>query len=98
MAEDPIKVAGHVYKVVLENDRVRVLEASMKPGDKTPMHSHPDLVAVAVRGGRVRFTAPDGQSTEAEVPDGQPMFFEATEHTTENIGTTDAHFLLVELR
>ncbi|MDZ4277731.1 MAG: cupin domain-containing protein [Dehalococcoidia bacterium] len=98
MAEDPVQVAGDVYKAVLENDRVRVLEVRMKPGDKTPMHAHPDLVAVVVRGGRLRFTTSDGQSTEAEIPDGQPMFFEATEHTTENIGTTEFHAFLAELK
>ena len=43
--EDAVKVAPHVYKVALENDRVRVLETRMKPGDKTSMHSHPAVVA-----------------------------------------------------
>ena len=48
MPEDAVKVAPHAYKVVLENDKVRVLESRMKPGDKTEMHGHPALVAVAM--------------------------------------------------
>ncbi len=98
MAEDAIKVAPQAYKLVLENQRVRVLEYRGGPGTRAAMHSHPDLAAVAIRGGKVKFTSPDGQSAEAELQDGQVMFFDATEHATENVGTTDIHILLVELK
>ena len=70
----------------------------MKAGDKTPMHSHPDVVAITVRGAKVKFTASGGESTEAELQDGTVMFFEATEHITEHLGTNDAHVVLVELK
>ena len=33
MAEDAAKVAPHVYKVVFENERARVLEVRMKAGE-----------------------------------------------------------------
>ena len=95
---DPVQVAGHVYKPVFENKRVRVLEVRMKAGDKTPMHSHPDVVAITVRGGKVKFTAPDGQTVEADLADGSVMFFDAAEHITEHLGTSDAHLFLVELK
>jgi len=98
MAEDPIKVAPHAYKVLLENERVRVLEYRGQPGTKAGMHGHPDLVAVAIRGGKVRFASPDGQSAEAELEDGQAMIFAATVHATENVGTTEIHIVLVELK
>ena len=98
MAEDAIKIAPHAYKVILENDRVRVLESRMKPGDKTEMHGHPAVVAYAVLGGKFRFTAPTGETMEAELPDGGSMYMDATEHATENLGTTDAHIVLVELK
>ena len=98
MADDAVKVAPHVYKVVLENEKVRVLEARMKPGDKTELHTHPGLVAIAVSGGKYRFTSPGGEAMEAEVPPGVPMYFEATEHVTENIGDTEGVTLLIELK
>jgi len=40
MAEDAAKVAPHVYKVVFENERARVLEVRMKLGESTTRHSH----------------------------------------------------------
>ena len=95
---DAAIVAPNLYKVLLENDRVRVLEYRGKPGDKAAMHSHPALTAYALRGGKVKFTSPSGETTEAELGDGQPMFFEATEHATENIGTTEVHIVLVEIK
>ena len=95
---DALNVAPHAYKVVLENQRVRVLEYRAGPGVKAEMHSHPDLVAVTIRGGKVRFTLANGETAEAELADGEAQFFEATEHMTENIGTTDAHIMLIELK
>ena len=42
-AQDPVKVAGDVYKVIVENDSVRALDVKIAAGAKTAMHSHPDL-------------------------------------------------------
>ena len=41
LAQDPMKVAPNNFKVLLENDQVRVLDFHSKPGDKIGMHSHP---------------------------------------------------------
>ena len=48
MAGDAVSVAPNFYKVLLENDKVRVLETRYGPGVKCEMHSHPGLVAVAL--------------------------------------------------
>ena len=70
----------------------------MQPGETTDMHSHPALVGYAIRGGRFRFTSPNGESMEMDITAGQPMFMDAVTHTTENVGDTEAHVLLVELK
>jgi quercetin dioxygenase-like cupin family protein len=98
MAEDPVAVAGHVYKTLLENDQVRVLEVTIKPGEKTEMHSHPDMVAYILNDGRWKFTHPDGTSVELEGTPGQVIWLEAVEHLTENAGDAEARALLVELK
>ena len=96
MAEDAAKVASHVYKVVFENERARVLEVRMKPGESTTIHSHPDYVVYLLSGGKVRFTSPSGESAEVELPAGASMWRKAEEHATENIGTTEVHALFFE--
>jgi quercetin dioxygenase-like cupin family protein len=98
MPRDAVTVAPRVYKVVLENERVRVLEARGKPGDKTELHAHPAQVVIAITDGKFRFTAPDGQAIEAELKAGQVMYLDPVEHTTEITGTTESHNLLVELK
>jgi quercetin dioxygenase-like cupin family protein len=98
MANDAVKVAPHVYKVLAETDKVRVLEARMKPGAKTELHSHPTHVAVATTPGKYRFAGPDGKATDAELKAGETMVFEPTEHTTENIGDNELVAILVEVK
>ena len=96
MAEDAAKVAPHVYRVVFENERARVLDVRMKPGESTSIHSHPDYVVYLLSGGKVRFTSPSGESAEVELPAGASMWRKAEEHATENIGTTAVHALFFE--
>ena len=98
MVDDAVKVAPHAYKVLEENDRVRVLEYRGTPGMKTDMHSHPAVVAISISGGKFKFTLPDGQSMEIELQGGQAMYMDASEHGIENAGTTEAHVILVELK
>ena len=96
MAEDATKVAPHVYKVVLENEHVRVLEVTMEPGARSEMHSHPGYVAYMLDAGKVRFTTPSGESQEADMPEGTVMWRDAEEHATDNIGTTTVRAIFVE--
>lgn len=98
MSRDAVTVAPHLYKVVLENERVRVLEVQGKPGEKTEMHLHPAQVAIAITDGKFRFTSPGSQPMEAELKAGQAMYLDPVEHTTEIMGTAEARVLLVELK
>lgn len=98
MAGDAVQVAPDTYRVLVENDRVRVLEAHSKPGEKTEMHSHPAYVGIGITDGHFKFTLPDGESTEIELKAGEALFLEAVEHMTENIGMSEARAILVELK
>ncbi|HEY8765719.1 MAG TPA: cupin domain-containing protein [Dehalococcoidia bacterium] len=98
MTKDAVKTAPHVYKVLSETDKVRVLEARMKPGDKTELHAHPTHVAVAVTPGKYRFAGADGKSMDAELKVGETMVFEPTEHTSENIGDNEVVAILIEVK
>jgi len=98
VAQDVVKVAPQSYKVLLENDRVRVLEYRLKPGAKEPMHSHPDYIVYAFSSGKAKFTFPDGKTKEREIKAGKTMFIKAETHAVENVGTTTAHGLLIELK
>jgi hypothetical protein len=97
-AQDPVQVAPDEYKVLLENDRVRVLEFQDKPSDKEGMHSHPDYVVYVVSDFKRKFTQPDGNTLEVEGKAGQTLWRGAETHSGENIGTTATHVILIELK
>ncbi len=95
---DPAKVASKHYWVVFENERVRVLENRMKPKEKTEVHSHPACLGIFVTGAKLRFTSPDGKTGEASGKAGEVAWFEATTHTTENVGKNEVHSFIVEFK
>lgn len=95
---DAVTVAPDHYKVVEENDKVRILEFRGETGDKTEMHSHPAVVAIALSSAEVRFTLAGGQSMEIALSAGQAMYMDAADHATEILGSGAAHVILVELK
>src|SRR5712692_4441806 len=99
-AQDPVKVAGDTYRVIVENDSVRVLDVNIAAGAKTAMHSHPDLVAVVLEPSTIRWTRPDGKSEQsgAAFTRGSLLYMASETHISENIGTTSAHVILVEFK
>ena len=98
-AQDPVKVAPNNFRVLLENDRVRVLDFRSKSGVKIGMHSHPAYLSYAVFGsGKTKFTFPDGKIREQPAASGQAIWHDAETHASEYIGAGEIHVLLVELK
>ncbi|PYU02942.1 MAG: cytoplasmic protein [Acidobacteria bacterium] len=96
-AQDPTQAAASNFKVLLENDRVRVLDFHGKAGEKIAMHSHPAYISYQVSGsGKTTFTSPDGKTTEREARPGQALWHEAETHSSESSGAV--HALLIELK
>ncbi len=80
-----------------ENDHVRVLEYTSDPGDKEAMHYHPAFVVYVLTGGTPRITTPDGKSDDVEFQAGDLPWRDPVTHSTENIGGTQLHAIIVEL-
>lgn len=97
-AQDPIQTDGDKYKVVFENDRVRVLEYQDKPGAITKQHHHPDAVVYALSPFKRKLKLGDGKTVVVQKQSGEVYWVNAQEHIGENIGDTDTHVLIVELK
>jgi len=67
MAQDVVQVAPQQYKVLLDNESVRVLEYQSQPGEKAEMHAYPATVAYFLSPAKFKFTSPDGKTAEVEV-------------------------------
>ena len=97
-AQDPLKVGPNIYRKILENDRVRMMEVTFAPGDSIAMHSHPDHAVYVVTGGTLRVTTSDGKTQVADLKPGDPIWFPAVTHAAKNIGATPLKLLVVELK
>jgi quercetin dioxygenase-like cupin family protein len=94
--KDPTVTDPDKYKVVFENDRVRVLEYRDEPGAKTSPHDHPDSVMITLSGFDRRLIVGD-QSRDVRLEQGEMRWLDAQQHSGENTGTTPTHVIFVEL-
>ncbi len=94
---DPTVTDPDKYVVVLENERVRVLEYRDEPGARTSPHSHPDSVMITLAGFERRLTA-GGETRNLTLEAGQVRWLDAQTHHGENIGTTPSRALFIELK
>jgi quercetin dioxygenase-like cupin family protein len=98
VAQDPIVVDAKHYKVMFENEQVRILKITYGPKEKSVMHEHPNAVAVFLTDGQIKFELPDGKSQDAAVKAGQAMFTPGGKHLPENVGDKPFEVVLVELK
>ena len=94
---DAVPLSPRYYTVLLDSNRVRVLDYRLPAGQKEPMHSHPAYVVHFFQPAKLRATYPDGHSSESVVTAGQTVYRGALTHALENIGDSEVHALLVEL-
>jgi beta-alanine degradation protein BauB len=97
MSLDPAQSNPDHYRVIFENDRVRVLEYTDRPGDRTTPHAHPDSVMYTLTSFRRRLVSGETER-EVELQAGTVGWLPAQEHHGENIGTTPTHVIFVELK
>lgn len=98
LGKDPLVLSPSIYKLLLENDKVRVLDVRLKPGEKSPEHFHPAMLIYAIEDGKVKFTFPDGRSEVVDLEAGDTIYSEAITHAAENVGTKDIRALNIEFK
>ncbi len=99
MSLDPAVCNPEHYKVIFENDVVRVLEYTDAPGDRTTPHQHPDSVMYTLSSFRRRLYPGWGDGhRDVELSAGHVAWLPAQQHAGENIGDTPTHAIFVELK
>jgi quercetin dioxygenase-like cupin family protein len=82
--------------VLAEDENVRVLKYMPEKGNKTPMHSHPSTVVYVIKGGKVRFTMPNGSTVDAVLKTGDALLRPPVTHADEALD--DLEVVLVEIK
>jgi beta-alanine degradation protein BauB len=85
-------------KILLENDRVKIVEMKVAPGEKMPMHTHGAYVAYTMNTAKIRVVLPDGTVREQEIEKGTARYSDGVTHSLENIGSTEIFNLDIELK
>jgi hypothetical protein len=104
-ALDALVAAPEHHKLVLDNDRVRVLDTRIPAGDVVPVHTHrwPAVYYTISGGDFVRYDAEGKVLLDTRIqpnPTGQPArFIECLPpHSVENVGASEIHLISVELK
>lgn len=96
--------AGHRVgtKVLFENDRVRVWELVLRPGEESPQHEHAcDYVFVHLTRSKIALLEPDKEPQTDEEPAGFVQYTEVgggIVHSIKNVGDCEHREILVELK
>jgi quercetin dioxygenase-like cupin family protein len=101
LAQDPLASDPRSFRVVLENERVRVLEYRSGPGLGVcgeGVHYHPERVTVTLTEAKVRITNAEGRTVVRELPAGQVFYAPAETHSVENVGGSGTRIYIIELK
>jgi len=103
---DAVIAAPQYHRIILENDRVRVLDTRIPVGDIVPLHTHrwPAIYYTLVAGDFIRRDAGGNVLFDSRTVPGLLTKSEATfmenlpPHSVENVSGTEIHLISVELK
>tara|TARA_B100000678_G_scaffold32613_1_gene24049 strand:- start:659 stop:1348 length:690 start_codon:yes stop_codon:yes gene_type:complete len=93
----PELVSPDVYRVLFEDENVKVIEVEHEPGESDDFHGHHPMTWYAVQGGTLEMTAEDGSVNVVEIKTGQvgrPL--QGQIHKAKNIGDAKFKAILIE--
>lgn len=97
-SSDPVALDPDKFDVRLENERVRVLEVRIPPGQGHGMHWHPAHLIYTLSAYDVQDRFPDGNTKTIKRDAGELNWGDSLSHATENIGETAVHALIIEFK
>jgi beta-alanine degradation protein BauB len=100
-AQDAFKVNPRSYKVMFENEKMRVLE--YVAGPNLPVcgigkHSHPQHLTMQLTDAKVKVTGADGKPFVVEAKAGDMFWSPAETHSTENLTGSTVRAYIVEFK
>ena len=100
-AQDPVAVSPKSYRVMFENEKVRVLEYSNRPGlgpCGRGRHYHPAHLDVFLNQFTGKMTHEDGKVSVGTAKAGQVAWYEAEWHEVENVDKSATKVIMVEMK
>lgn len=86
-------------KEIAQNDKVRVIEVTYKPGEGSPSQVRPMRVARCLKGGTIERTYADGTKEKTEWKAGETKIInEPRAYAIQNVGKSTVEFLVVFIK
>jgi len=99
IAQDVVKISPATSKVLVENQYVRVIQATFKPGAKEDVHTHPAAWYYVTEPGKLKVSYSNGKVEVWAPKAGESAWMDGEEaHSAENVGTTTLQYLMVEVK
>lgn len=99
-AQDASKIQPSAYRVIEDNDSVRVLDFTSRPGMGvcgSGMHSHPAHLTVLLSPAKVRVHE-NGKTILVQQKAGDSFWSGPVTHEVENVGAGPVHLLIIEVK
>ena len=96
--EDALQAAPNNYKLLFENDRVRMLDLSIDPGDRVAMHHLKDHLMYVVTDCSAEFTSSEGESQQCGLSRGQAQWYSSKSQEIANKGNLPMQVIIVEFK
>jgi quercetin dioxygenase-like cupin family protein len=98
-AVEPGEGEPGIFKVLHEDEAVRIVLATTPPGKTEGWHSHPRYFAYVVQGSKMRYDFPDGTTRDVDLAAGlNRLNNPVVKHRGSNIGDSTFQALLVEFK
>ena len=98
MTEPAKDTKAQSANVLFENERIRVVETRIKPGEKNEMKMRSDRVNISIKPAKLRVHYPDGKKEDFDLKAGGVRYNKSGTSSTENIGKTESHTVIVNLK
>jgi quercetin dioxygenase-like cupin family protein len=97
--KDAVIAASKTHKILFENDKVRVLEVKIAPGEKEPLHRHPyKTITIIEKPATLRYFDENGKLISEIKAEGVSWIEPVELHSTQNVSATPFHGFRVELK
>lgn len=98
-AQDAVVASPSVYKVLAENDSIRVIQGTYQPGETENWHGHPPYFLYIVDSGRIQVESEGKEPKVYDVKSGQNLMSpHVGKHRGTNLGTEPLRLLIIELK
>jgi len=85
-------------KVILDNEKVTVIQVEFTPGYAVPMHQDPENVGYVLAGGKMEITKEGKEAEVMELNVGDAMYMAPETHALKNVGTTTVKLIVTILK